>query len=74
MAERDAGWDMHLVTFQEMLWYDGAYDHYKYFTCGLTYPPKHPDLYENFRNGHHTVPRCKKQSAFNNVSTDMALE
>ena len=34
-AERDADWNMHLETFQEMLWYDRAYDDYKYFTWGF---------------------------------------
>ena len=80
-AERESDWNMHLETFREMLCYDRAYDHYKYFAWGLIYlhdmkelPSKHPELYKNFMNGNHTVSRCKKQSTFNNVSTDMALE
>ena len=80
-AERDSKWLLHLETFAEMLLYDRAYDHYKYFNWGLIYlldmhelPMKHPELYDNFINGNHTVSRSKKQSSFNSVSTDMALE
>lgn len=80
-AERDSNWDLHLETFKEMLTYDRAYDHYKYFTWGTIYlsdmlrlPTEHPDLYEKFQIGCHTVSRNKKVSEFNCVSTDMALE
>ena len=80
-AERDSDWELHLETFQEMLAYDRAYDHYKYFQWGSIYmidmlqlPEAHPQLYEEFLNGHHTVSRAKSKSKFNTVSTDMALE
>ena len=80
-AERDSDWKIHLETFQEMIYYDRAFDHYKYFSWGLVYlcdmaelPTKHPALYESFVNGQHTVSRSKSNSSFNCVSTDMALE
>ena len=40
----------------------------------LQLPDSHPQLYEEFLNGHHTVSRAKSKSKFNTVSTDMALE
>ena len=80
-AERDSDWNLHLETFQNMLNYDRAYDHYKYFLWGTIYiidmlrlPEEHPELYEMYCNGFHTVSRAQKQSQFNSVSTDMALE
>lgn len=80
-AEREPNWNVHLETFTEMLKYDRAYDHYKYFKWGAVYlidmhnlPSKHPELYQNFLGGYHTVSRSKKESSFNHVSTDMALE
>lgn len=80
-AERQSDWNLHLELFQEMLYYDRAYDHYKYFIWGLIYiidmkklPDNHPDLHENFINGYHAVSRAKNKSSFNCVSTDMALE
>ena len=80
-AERNSNWLLHLETFAEMLAYDRAYDHYKYMSWGLVYlydmyelPEKHPDLYQHFMNGLHTVSRSKASSNFNCVSTDMALE
>ena len=80
-AERESNWDLHLETFQEMLKYDRAFGQYKYFTWGSIYiidmlelPVKHPELYQHFVSGFHTVSRCKKESKFNCVSTDMALE
>ena len=80
-AECDSDWKVHLETFKEMLCYDRAFDHFKYFTWGMIYyidmmqlPEKHPELYEAFLKGYHTVSRNKKPSKFNGVSTDMALE
>ena len=80
-AERDSDWKLHLETFQEMLAYDRAYDHYKYFQWGSIYlidmlqlPETHPQLYQEFLDGNHTVSRAKSESKFNTVSTDMALE
>ena len=64
-----------------MLIYDCAFDHYKYFKWGTIYaidmtqlPSTHPELYQHFLNGYHTVSRSKDLSKFNSVSTDMALE
>ena len=80
-AERDSDWEKHLELFQQMLIYDRAYDHYRYFSWGLVYlcdmielPKTHPFIYECFKNGMHTVSRNSKPSSFNCVSTDMALE
>lgn len=80
-AERDADWETHLETFQMMLYYDGAYDHYKYLKWGIVYlhdmlslPETHPELHEHFLNGYHVVSRKTAESSFNCVSTDMALE
>ena len=80
-AERDSDWNTHLETFQEMLFYDRAFDHYKYLSWGLIYlcdmldlPTTHPYLHESFMNGLHTVSRSEIDSSFNCVSTDMALE
>ena len=53
-AERDSDWKIHLETFQEVIYDDRAFDHYKYFSWGLVYlcdmaelPTKHPALYES---------------------------
>ena len=80
-AERNADWENHLETFQTMLYYDCAYDHYRYFKWGLVYlydmldlPEQHSELHANFLNGCHVVSRNLVQSSFNCVSTDMALE
>ena len=40
----------------------------------LQLPDTHPQLYQEFLNGNHTVSRAKSESMFNTVSTDMALE
>ena len=80
-AERESNWKVHLEIIREMIYYDRAFDHYKYFTWGMIYyfdmirlPEKHPEIYNAFTNGYHTVSRSKKASKFNCVSTDMALE
>ena len=80
-AERRADWNLHLETFREMLKYDRAFDHFKYFKWGSIYimdmlrlPIDHPDLHERFQSGCHTVSRSPTDSRFNMVSTDMALE
>ena len=80
-SERDSNWELHLESFKKMLSYDRAFDHYKYFVWGTIYivdmlqlPEKHPELHQHFMNGCHTVSRSKKESKFNSVSTDLALE
>jgi len=79
-AERDSNWKVHQEATRDMIYYDRAFDHYKYFAWGIYYfdmislPEKHPDIYEAFINGCHRVSRSKKDSKFNCVSTDMALE
>lgn len=80
-AERDSDWNLHIETFKEMLNYDRAFDHFKYFKWGSIYimdmmrlPIDHPDLHKRFRSGCHAVSRCPTESKFNMVSTDMALE
>ena len=80
-AERESDWRKHLELFQEMIYYDRAYDHYCYFTWGMvclcdmmSLPRSHPDLYDCFINGMYTVSRNPQCSSFNCVSTDMALE
>ena len=80
-AERDSMWELHLQCFNQMLDYDRAYDHLKYFKLGIVYlmdmqrlPEAHPDLFQQFKGGNHAVARSKTQSVFNCVATDMALE
>ena len=80
-AERESNWPMHLETFCELLQYDHAFDHYKYFVWRTIYPidmddlsTRHPQLHENYMLGYHTVSRLDKELKFNCVSTDMALE
>jgi len=60
-SERDSNWQLHLETFQEMLAYNHAFNHYKYFLWGTKLNPnfrkktskmeirKH-FLFENFTN------------------------
>ena len=61
-TERSLYWSLYLETFSEMLVYDRAYDQWKYMRWGLVYlydmyepPEKHPDLYQYFMSGFHTV-------------------
>ena len=80
-AERKANWDIHLECFKQMLPYDRAFDHAKYFKWGLIYvidmlrlPQGAPEVYTAFKEGNHSVSRSKTVSKFSRVSTDMALE
>ena len=80
-AEREVNWDIHLECFKQILTYDRAFDHAKYFEWGLIYvidklrlPQEEPEAYTAFKEGNHSVSRSKTVSKFNHVSTDMALE
>ena len=80
-AEREANWDIHLDCFKQMLPYDCAFDHAKYFKWGLIYvidmlrlPQEAPEVYTAFKEGNHSVSRSQTVSKFNTVSTDMAVE
>ena len=80
-AEREANWGIHLECFKQMLPYDRAFNHAKYFKWGLIYvidmlrlPQEAPEVYTACKEGNHSVSRSKTVSKFNRVSTDMALE
>ena len=80
-AERDSEWIKHIEAFQQMIYYDAAYDNYRYFKGGIVYllnirnlSTTHPDLYEMFLCGYHTVSREKSKSSLNCISRDTALE
>ena len=80
-SERNSIWQTHIETFGSMLPYYRRFDHNRYFKCGLVYfinmvrlKDKNPDVFNEFSNGNHVVPRAKCSSKFNTVSTDMAFE
>ena len=81
-AARGADWKVHLSSFSEIIRYDRAFDHLKYFRWGLVYlvdmnmlPETTPDVYNALANhSQQSVSRSKIVSKFNMVSPDMALE
>lgn len=61
-AERNGNWQLHLETFEQILFYDRAYDHQKYYKWGTIYlidikrlPATHTYLHDAFKNGFHSV-------------------
>ena len=67
-AERDSKWMQHIEAFQQMICYDKAFNNYRYFKWRILYlldmknlSSTHPDLYELFLCGYHTVSRKKNE-------------
>ena len=78
-AERTGNWEMHLSAFKQMLPWFGLYDHVNYLRWGTVYvadasqlDKTHKDVHKEFLNGQFVVKTTNK--AFNQVSTDQALE
>ena len=61
-AERNSNWQLHLQTFEQMLFYDRTFDNEKYFKWETIYlidmkrlPTTHADLHDAFMNGFQSV-------------------
>ena len=77
--ERTGDWQMHKSAFLAMLPWFAHYDHTNYMRWGTIYAAdihqlevSHPDVHQHFMEGNFVVKTTHK--AFNQVSTDMALE
>ena len=78
-AEREGNWQLHLSSFAAMLPWIAIYDHFNYMRWGSVYladmkqlETSHIDVYREFSKGGFVVK--KTQQAFNQLSTDHALE
>lgn len=79
-AERNGDWQLYLETFEQMLFYDRAYDHLKCFKQETVYlidmkrlTTKHADIHDAFMNDFNSVSRNQSLNKIKLVSTDMAL-
>ena len=78
-AERTGNWKLHLHAVEKMLNVFAATGHVNYAKCARLYLQKmrnlhntHPELYEQFLNGFHTVRRSDKYWA--GLWTDLVIE
>ena len=81
-AERDSKVDLHIETFAEMLFYDFVCNHQNYTRWGTVYmaemrilQEEHPDIFEKFREGKHTIHRSADlEKYFSRVWSNMGIE
>jgi hypothetical protein len=79
VAERTGNWLLHLEVVQQFLPIFAATGHYNYAKCGRLYlqqmrqlPLSHPDLYQHFLNGNHTIRRSDR--FWSGLSMDLVIE
>ena len=81
-AEIDNNILLHMETFSEMLPFDFICNHQNYARWGSVYieemnklQTEHPDLFQNFVAGYHTIHKTdKEESKFSGVWADMGIE
>ena len=81
-VERDSNILLQMETFSEMLPFDFICNHKNYARWGSVYIAEmnklqieHPDLFQNFSGGYHTIHKADKdESKFSGVWSDMSIE
>ena len=81
-AERDSNILLHMVTFSEMLPFDFICNHQNYARWGSVYiaemnklQTEHPDLFQNFVAGYHTIHKAdKEESKLSGVWADISIK
>jgi len=78
-AERSGDWVGHLRSLRRMLPYFAASGHHLYLRSAYNYlqnmmrlEREHPDVYQQFLQGNHTVRRTEKH--WGGLSTDLIIE